>query len=197
MSRRRVVIHETRRAFEGFLNVDEMSLSFESYTGVMIGPVTRQVMERGDAVAAILYDAATDEIVLTEQFRPAAHFRGEGWLMEAVAGGIEWGEDAQIALRREAAEELGYELSDITHLHTCFTSPGGSTERLFAYAARIAGRIGAGGGCYSENEDIREVRLNTGDFFRDLDAGRFSDSKLIIAGYALRHRLSSWFDGKH
>ena len=65
--------------------------------------LTREVFERGHAVAVLPFDPARRQVVLIEQFRVGAlGVVDDPWLLEPVAGIIESGESAPEVARREA-----------------------------------------------------------------------------------------------
>lgn len=192
------VIDGRRVKTDGFLRVDEVAFQFRRYDGNWSGPQTHEVMHRGDAVAVLPYDRDLRRFVLVEQFRVATvrnDLPSEGRLLEICAGGIEQGETALDAARRELYEETGYDLAgpDIatqiknlerfTHVATVYPSPGGSTERIHIYVVhvRTAERSGVGGGSRARGEDVRAVFMAPSEIYGKIDAGELMDAKLIAA----------------
>jgi nudix-type nucleoside diphosphatase (YffH/AdpP family) len=151
------------------------------------------VFERGDVVAALLLNRDSFEVVLVEQFRAPTmdKSRNQGWMTEVVAGIIDSGETPEQALAREVFEETGYRIQEPEPIATFFSSPGGSSERIFLYYAVVADadRTGPGGGKRAEGEDIRIVTMSPGEVFRRLAGSAIDDPKLIIAAYHLRDRV--------
>jgi nudix-type nucleoside diphosphatase (YffH/AdpP family) len=195
---RKAEVHGVSRKFDGFFKIDEIDVSHQARDGAMRRE-RRLVFERGDAIAVLLYDAATDEVIVVEQFRAPvlvarrredAHTT-DGWIIEALAGMIDAGETPERAAVRETLEESGYKICDPVPIGTFFTSPGGTSERIFLYFAeiRIADKAGAGGGIAGE-EDIALVRLRADDLFRQLECNQIRDAKLAIAAYWLKDRLA-------
>ena len=184
-----------RRLFDDFLKIDEMTVAFQQTDGQMSPHRRVLVLERGDAVAALLFDRGRGEVIAIEQFRAPTLGKGQGggWLLEAAAGMLEPGETPEQALAREVHEETGYEVSRLTPVATFFSSPGGSSERIFLYCAEVtaAQQVGAGGGVAGEGENIRLVRLGLAELRRRLDALEFEDPKLIIAGQWLLGSLAA------
>ncbi len=181
---RRVEVLKKERVYSGFFSLDRAIVRFERFDGTMSEPIERLSFERGDAVGVLLYDAAQEQVVLVEQFRYAVHAAGEpGWLVEIVAGMLQAGEDPEAVARAEALEEAGYEVDALEHLTTCFLSPGGSSERIHLYAARVSAskRISAGGGLAGEGEDTRLRILPRDEALRWVREGRIRDAKTIIA----------------
>ena len=117
---RKVEIIEKRTAFQGYTRIDEYRLRHSLYQGGMGPEIKREVMERGHAILVLPYDPVRDEIVLIEQFRMGPYVRGDDpWCLEVVAGFIEDGEALEDVVRREAREEAGIELENITHIIDC------------------------------------------------------------------------------
>ena len=59
--------------------------------------ISREVFERGQAGAVLLYDPQRDEVILIRQFRAGAYVAGHHpWIWEAVAGIIEENETAEV-----------------------------------------------------------------------------------------------------
>ncbi|UXM96004.1 NUDIX domain-containing protein [Bartonella sp. HY329] len=122
----------------------------------------REVYCRGPASAIVPYDPIRQTVLLTRQLRLPAFLNGDNpMLLEACAGIIDEGETPEIAIMREGEEELGYRFHQLTRIGRGFSSPGYSSEELYLFIATYdAGdRIGAGGGLYSEGEDIEVVEM--------------------------------------
>jgi ADP-ribose pyrophosphatase len=191
----RVEIIERERLLDAFFKVDKVTVSHEQFAGGMSAARPFLVMDRGDAVAALLYDPERRKAVTVKQFRipTLGKSQGGGWLIEAVAGMIAVHPDGSFAetplecLIREVREETGYHIAEAKHLCTFFSSPGGCTERTFLYYAEVreADRLSEGRGLEHEGEDIEVVEFDVAEFFAKLGAGEFEDAKLIMAGYWL------------
>jgi len=176
---RRVEIIDRQRLVDDFFQLDAVHYRVERYDGGFSDPVRRLVLERGDSVAALLVDG--DTAWLVEQFRIAAHERGDGWLLELAAGMVSPGETPEAALRREVLEETGFELAGLQPLGRFYLSPGGSSEHVHVYLAHIQRRVAPGGGLAAEGEDIRLVPFSR-DGLRDAwRQGRLVDAKTLIA----------------
>jgi len=186
------VISGKHRLLDAFFAVDEYTVSHEQFDGAMSPERSVLVFERGDAVAALLYDPERRVVITVNQFRLPTHDkgRGRGWLIEAVAGMIPADAEGKAketplqCLVREVQEETGYQLTHAMPVSTFFSSPGGSTEliHLFFAEVRATDKTSEGGGLASDGEDIEIVEFPVEDFFQRLTAGEFEDPKLIIAG---------------
>ncbi len=186
---KKVEIHGRRRLLDDFFQIDEVTLSHELLDGRMSRPLRRLVLERGDAVAALLFRPADQRVVLVRQFRAPI---GD-WMLEVVAGILDPGEEPAAAARREILEETGYQVEELAHLSTFYTTPGGSSERITLYFAQVdqTQRLAPGGGCVEEDEDIEVVELGLEDTWALLDEGQITDAKTLIALTWLRARMSS------
>ena len=188
---RKVVIHAERRVFDGFFKLSEAEVSFERFDGTMSRPVKRLDFERGDSVAALLYNSDSRRVLLVEQFKYPTYEHGPGWILEAVAGIVEPDETPESALRREVLEEVGYEIGTLEPIATFYVSPGGSSERVFLHYAEVtdAGKVGDGGGVGAEGEDIRTVELTLEELDRLLATGSIQDAKTLVGLQWLQQRL--------
>lgn len=193
----RVDIRSHTCLFDDFFKVDEVIVAHRRHDGTMSAKERRLVFERGDAVAVLLFNAETRTVVLVEQFRapvligrrrddPAT---ANGWVTEAVAGVIDPGESAEHTVIREALEETGYQIEHPMLIGKFFSSPGGSSERIFLYFARVTDekKLGQGGGL--AGEDIRVFQIGLDDLFDRLAKGLIEDCKLAIAAYWLKDNI--------
>src|SRR6266571_991381 len=186
----KVEIKSKRLIFNDFFKIQEAILRYLRFDGKMSEPVRRLVFERGDAVAAIIFNRDTQKVLLINQFRYPTYEKGPGWMQEAVAGILEPNETPEDALRRELIEEIGYRAGDLTHISTFYVSPGGSSERITLYYAEVGetDRIAAGGGLASEGEDIQFTEVALPELWSALDAGEIMDAKTIIGAMWLRRK---------
>jgi len=185
---RKVEIISRRRIFDDFFKIEEARLRFERYDGTMSEVVRRLNFERGDSVAALLVNPRAQTVYLTEQFKYPAYQKAGGWLADLVAGMIDDGETPEHAVRREILEEAGFEAQALEPIATFFVSPGGSSERIFLYCARVCDglRRSAGGGVAAEHEDIRIIAWSIDEFLRKARTGEIADGKTLVAAYWLK-----------
>ena len=183
MDQRNVDVVEQMLAFDGYFKISRYRLRYSQFAGGMGPEITREVFERGQAVAVLPYDPITDQVVLIEQFRPGAlGVEEDPWLIETIAGIIEPGEEPETVARRESQEEAGLELQNLWPIARYFASPGGSTETVSLFLARIT-TVGAGGlfGLASEGEDIKVHVLAYKDAMTWLEQGTIKVATTIVA----------------
>ncbi len=143
--------------FQGFFRLERYHLRHQLFGGGWSETMTREMFERGHAVAVLPYDPERDAVVMLEQFRPGAlDAPGSPWLREFPAGMIEDGEALEDVVQREMLEEAGIVPLKLEYITRCWVSPGGTTESLFMYYAEVDSRnVGGLFGLEHEQEDIR------------------------------------------
>src|SRR6202008_1341399 len=73
--------------------------------------IARVIEDHGNAVCVLPYDPVRRMAILVQQLRaPALYAAKRPHFVEAVAGRIDDGEDAENSIRREAIEEAGLQL---------------------------------------------------------------------------------------
>jgi nudix-type nucleoside diphosphatase (YffH/AdpP family) len=147
----------------------------------------REVEHHGDAAAVLPYDPERNVALLVRQPRAPVILRGEAALLEAPAGRLEPGEAPEDCVRREAMEEVGVRLSEVTFVAAPFAMPAVSTERIHLFLARYSAddRVAEGGGAEGEQENITVSEEPLPELWRRARAGEIADSKTLILLYAL------------
>jgi ADP-ribose pyrophosphatase len=132
---------------------------------------SREVVEHSDCVAIVAIDD-NDNVLLVNQYRQAIGKE----LLEIPAGGIDPGEDAEAAVRREMREETGFLPRRVTSLGGFYSSPGFCTEYLHLYLATDL----VSSPLYAEDtEIIKLVRVPTSQIPELISSGRIDDAKSI------------------
>ena len=88
----------------------------------------RETYDRGNGATILLFDAARRTVLLIRQFRYPAYVNGhpDGMLLETPAGLLDE-DDPETAIRREAREETGYAIGEVTRVFDAYMSPGSIT----------------------------------------------------------------------
>lgn len=178
-----VEILEKTVCYEGFFKLEKYRLRHRRFAGDMSPVLTRELFERGHAVAVMLYDPVRDRIVLLEQFRIGAlQFAGGPWLLEIVAGIVEPGERAEEVALRECREETGVEPTTLEPICTYLVSPGGTSESISLFCGRVDS-TGVGGlhGLADESEDIRVCTVSFDEAWDLFRQGRINSAAPVIA----------------
>lgn len=183
--RSRVTLHE------GFLRLYRYVCDVEKHAGGTL-QISREVMERGNAVAVLGHDPVRDEIVLVNELRAGALAAGDyPYRDNLVAGAIDSGETALEAAVREMQEEAGLVLSSPMLIHPgLYVSSGGTSEKIALVYGTVDTRA-AGGvhGNPEEQEDILTVVLKADVLIERVRGGQIDDMKTLVAGY--------WFAEHH
>jgi ADP-ribose pyrophosphatase len=174
-------VEDEEWVYDGFLKIRKARVTFEKHEGGHTS-MDMECMERGDAVAILLYDPSKDLLYFTRQFRYPPVGKDEPWMLEIPAGSTDSGEKAEDAAKREILEETGFHTDSLHHALTYYASPGGSSERVFFFYGEVSDedRKTKGGGCQDENEDIQLVALSTHDARQILKTNSIPDAKSII-----------------
>jgi ADP-ribose pyrophosphatase len=134
--------------------------------------VREYVRHPGSVAAVPLKD--NGDVVMVKQFR---YPTGET-ILEIPAGKMEPGEDPEVSIRRELAEEIGYAPQELIHLITIWTSPGCTDEVLHLYLAKGLTPYKEDG---DSDEFIEIVRITKAQWLEQLQSGRTLDGKTVLA----------------
>lgn len=176
-------VSKVETLYDGFFKMTRYTLSHRLFKGGWNVPFTREIFERGHAVAVLPYDPVREEFVLIEQFRAGAMETSENpWLIEVIAGIIDEGESMQDVVVREAKEEAGIDVTDLVQACSYLASPGGTTERLTVFMAKVDASNASGiHGLEYESEDILVHRVAEDDAKKWLESGIIDNAAAIIA----------------
>jgi ADP-ribose pyrophosphatase len=181
----KAVIHSRRVLYEGFLRVYQYEFDVEKHGGELTR-ISRELMERGNAVAVLGHDPNRNEVVLGNEFRPGVMVTGDyPYRDNLVAGVINENETALEAAVREMREETGLVLSNPVLIHSgAYVSSGGTSEKIsIVYGTVDTAQAGGVHGNESENEDILSVVLPAEVFIERVCRGDINDLKTLVAGY--------------
>ncbi len=169
--------------YNGFFRMEKYRLKHTLYAGGWSAEISRELFVRGSAVAVLLYDPNTDQVVLIEQFRAGAIIQPDrAWLVEIVAGGIEEGETAIEVAYRESMEEAGCDIQELIVINEFYTTPGGCSERITLFCGKIdSTQVGGIHGLDHEDEDILVRAVNFKDAYVMLENNEIESAIPIIA----------------
>lgn len=169
--------------YKKFFRVDEYLLKYPLYNGEMSSVVSREVMERGCAAGVLLFDPDRDVLIFVEQIRAGVFVSGEyPWVLECAAGIIDSGETPRDVVVREAQEEAGARILDLEPITEYFSSPGGTSEKIYLFCGRVdSSHVADYAGLPGENEDIRVVSVPVAEAEKMLEHGNFNNAMAIIA----------------
>ncbi len=115
---------------------------------------------KASGVVAIVAVTPQQELVLTEQFRPAVQASVID-LPAGLAGDIEGAETEELveAARRELEEETGYTAPSLSRLFRCPSSPGLTSEMVDYFLGYGVEKTAVGGGAGGEKIDPHAIPL--------------------------------------
>ena len=177
------VLNSRETCFNGFFKIDKFTLKHKLFAGGWSAEMDREIFIRADATCVLPYDPVEGTVVLVEQFRaPVIGQKQSPWLIELVAGMNEPGESPEEVAKREAIEEANLELIALEPIMEYLVSPGGSTERVYLYCAKVDSRSVSGiHGLDEENEDIKVHVVSLESALEMLASGQINNAAAIIS----------------
>lgn len=169
--------------FQGFFKVDRFTLRHKLFSGGWSSVMEREIFIRADATCVLPYDPVEGTVVLVEQFRaPVIGQIQSPWLIELVAGMNEPGERPEDVACREAKEEADLKLEELVPIMEYLVSPGGSSEKVYLYCAKV-NSCGVSGihGLEEENEDIKVHVVAVDKALAMLASGQINNATAIIS----------------
>ena len=179
--------------FSGYSEVKHVEVQIPDFQGGAMHALQRELFCRASAVAVLLWDPKTQQVVMIEQFRTGLLFEGESpWMLEIVAGVIEENDTPEASAYREVKEETGCEILSLIPVCSYFVSPGVSTEKITIYCAVVkAPATTEFHGLVTEGEDIKVHVFSKDAAFQLLAEGKINSSPAVIALQWLQLNLSS------
>lgn len=175
-------IEEEKKEFNGYLKITSATITHDSFQNGKQIHTQRMTLDRGNAVAILIYEKDTDSFLFTKQFRYPTTFENIGWIYEIPAGMIENNESPEVTVCRETKEEIGYQIENPECIGSYYASPGCSTERVTIYFAEVTSsqKVTKGGGLDSEDEDILLHKVKQANIENFMNQ-EIIDAKSIIA----------------
>ena len=193
MSKHQVIVSKQMTAYRGYMRLDHYRLKHTIFDGDWSMELSREVLERGHAVAVLPYDPLSNVVVLTEQFRIGGYTapNTSPWQIECIAGIIEPDQLAIEAAHRETSEEAGLRILNLEPMHTYLSSPGCTSETVQMFCGQVvADNVGGVYGLADEGEYIRVISAPLEQAFSWLTNGRIENGMTIIALQWLKINLS-------
>ncbi|KTD89437.1 NUDIX domain-containing protein [Pseudoalteromonas sp. H71] len=178
-----VSVKPVKNLYKGFFQVDLYQFEHALFAGGKSKLISREILERGDAIAVLPYDPVSDTVLLIEQIRIGAiKSKHSPWLLECIAGMTDGSDDYESVVKKEAYEEAGLNLTELEFMLSYLSSPGGTTERLHLYLARAdLSEVESGVyGLETEGEDIKTHVLSVDDALARLNNGEMDNAATVI-----------------
>src|ERR1700761_1713906 len=150
----RVKIDETKLLSDNHYILNRVTFAWQRSDGRWTEDNKREVYDRGNGCAVLLFNRARRTVVLTRQFRMPAYMNGYRDMLIEVAAGLLDEADPEERIRAEAEEETGFTPANVTKIFEMFMSPGAVTEKLHFYVGEYEpdAKSGEGGGLADEGE---------------------------------------------
>ncbi|WP_218917636.1 GDP-mannose pyrophosphatase NudK [Flagellimonas lutaonensis] len=143
----------------------------------------REVYDRGNGAAILLYNKQKKTVVLTRQFRMPTYLNGneDGMMIEACAGVLENG-NAEATIIKEVEEETGYKIDNVKKIFESYMSPGSVTEILHFFIGQYTDtmKVSQGGGAEDEHENIEVLEMLFSKALKMIESGEIKDAKTIM-----------------
>ena len=155
----------------------------------------REVYDRGNGAAILLYNKSKETVILTRQFRLPTYLNGNksGLLIEVCAGLLDE-DNPEACIIRETEEETGYRLPTVKKIFESYMSPGAVTEILYLFVGEYddSMKVSSGGGIEDEHEEIDVIEIPFSQAYVMIESGEIKDAKTImLLQYAKIHNLVS------
>jgi nudix-type nucleoside diphosphatase (YffH/AdpP family) len=143
----------------------------------------REVYDRGNGAAILLYNSIEKTVILTRQFRLPTYLNGNksGMMIEVCAGLLDKDQPEQCIIR-ETEEETGYRIKTVRKVFETYMSPGAVTEILHLFVGEYDStmKVGDGGGADNEQENIEVLEYRFDETFAMIEGGEIKDAKTIM-----------------
>ena len=143
----------------------------------------REVYDRGNGAAILLYNSIEKTVILTRQFRLPTYLNGNksGMMIEVCAGLLDKDQPEQCIIR-ETEEETGYRIKRVRKVFETYMSPGAVTEILHLFVGEYDStmKVGDGGGADNEQENIEVLEYRFDETFALIESGEIKDAKTIM-----------------
>lgn len=153
----------------------------------------REVYDRGNGAAILLYNPHQKTVILTRQFRLPTYLNGNenGMMVEVCAGLLDEDHPEQCIIR-ETEEETGYRVTKVKKIMETYMSPGAITEILYLFIGEYdqSMKVSEGGGLDHEQENIQVLEMPFDEAYAMIETGELKDAKTImLLQYAKIHQL--------
>ena len=143
----------------------------------------REVYDRGNGAAILLFNSIKKTVILTRQFRLPTYLNGNksGMMIEVCAGLLDKDQPEQCIIR-ETEEETGYRIKTVRKVFETYMSPGAVTEILHLFVGEYDStkKVGDGGGADNEQENIEVLEYRFDETFALIESGEIKDAKTIM-----------------
>ncbi|NRT17041.1 nudix-type nucleoside diphosphatase (YffH/AdpP family) [Flavobacterium sp. 28A] len=177
-----IKIHKTELLSDNWYILNKVTFDFKKNDNSWITQ-KREVYDRGNGAAILLYNSTNKTVILTRQFRLPTYLNGNksGMMIEVCAGLLDQDNPEQCIIR-ETEEEAGYRLTTVHKVMETYMSPGAVTEILYLFLGEYDAslKVSEGGGLEQEQENIEVLEITFNEAYAMIESGEIQDAKTII-----------------
>jgi len=177
-----IKITETKLLSDNWYVLNKVTFDYQKKDGNVESHI-REVYDRGNGAAILLYNTEKKTVILTRQFRLPTYLNGNktGMMIEVCAGLLDQ-DNAEEAVIRETEEETGYRLTKVQKVIETYMSPGSVTEILYLFIGEYdeTMKVNDGGGLDAEQENIEVLEYTFDEAYAMFESGEITDAKTIM-----------------
>lgn len=182
MKNPKIKVTETQLLSDNWYLLNKVTFDYEMKDGKIESHI-REVYDRGNGAAILLYNTSKKTVILTRQFRLPTYLNGNksGMMIEVCAGLLDQDHPEQ-AIIRETEEETGYRLQKVEKVIETYMSPGSVTEILYLFVGEYdeTMKVNDGGGLDAEQENIEVLEYTFDEAYAMIESGEITDAKTIL-----------------
>jgi len=187
-----IKIQKTELLSDNWYVLNKVTFDYQKKDNTVISQV-REVYDRGNGAAILLYNTINKTVILTRQFRLPTYLNGnESGMMIEVCAGLLDADNPEQCIIRETEEETGYRLQTVRKVFETYMSPGAVTEILYLFVGEYDAsmKVSDGGGAEHEQENIEVLEMSFDEAFAMIQNGQILDAKTImLLQYAKLNKL--------
>lgn len=177
-----IKVTDTKLLSDNWYVLNKVTFDYQKKDGTVESHI-REVYDRGNGAAILLYNTQKKTVILTRQFRLPTYLNGNktGMMIEVCAGLLDQ-DNPEEAVIRETEEETGYRLTKVEKVIETYMSPGSVTEILYLFVGEYdAGmKVNDGGGLDAEQENIEVLEYTFDEAYAMFESGEITDAKTIM-----------------
>ena len=177
-----IKVTETKLLSDNWYVLNKVTFDYQKKDGTVESHI-REVYDRGNGAAILLYNKQKKTVILTRQFRLPTYLNGNktGMMIEVCAGLLDQ-DNPEEAVIRETEEETGYRLTKVEKVIETYMSPGSVTEILYLFVGEYDAsmKVNDGGGLDAEQENIEVLEYTFDEAYSMFESGEITDAKTIM-----------------
>jgi GDP-mannose pyrophosphatase NudK len=182
MNEPKITIQKTELLSDNWYLLNKVTYDYQKEDNTIETHI-REVYDRGNGAAILLYNSKQKTVILTRQFRLPSYLNSNktGMMIEVCAGLLDK-DHPERCIIRETEEETGYRLSTVHKVFETYMSPGAVTEILYLFVGEYDAsmKVNEGGGLDAEQENIEVLEYTFDEAFAMIKSGEIKDAKTVM-----------------